>query len=616
MCGIAGILARDGRRVGVEDIDSMVSTMRHRGPDARGARVYDSWAGLGHARLSILDLRPEANQPFETEDGELAITFNGEVFNYVELRSELEALGHCFRTNGDTEVVLRAYRQWGASAVDRFNGMWAFAILDRRRRQLFCSRDRFGIKPFVYARVGGRFIFASEVKALLAVAPELARPNFEEIWTLLRSTRRHWAAETCFAGVHRLKPAHNLLASAKGESVVRYWDYPVEADGDASLEQSAEELRTLLLDAIQLRMRSDVPVGSTLSSGLDSSSIVFLLRHFYHGEHDTFSASYDEGVSEAEAAREVSLSLGMRPNAVPAFSGDFLETLRKCVWHLESPSRTPAVIPLWNIMAAARERVTVMLEGQGADELLAGYAHQCFVPATLGRLDERRPWQALRELRGHIENLGPLTILLWAARTAFPSGQRVLTAWRGDSAVYAGPLRHGERIRNDDARPEIKDRLNAELRTQHEGQLVALLHYGDAISMAHSIESRLPFMDYRLVEFTFRVPGRLKMRDGLGKWLLRYAVRNDVPDRIRLNRRKLGFVTPIGQWFRDAPEKTVYPILLSDSCRRRGIFSPARLEAALERHRHGRADLSNQIFRWLTTELWFQLFIDGSAAPL
>jgi asparagine synthase (glutamine-hydrolysing) len=617
MCGIAGIFdMRSGVATELDTIERMVATLHHRGPDARGARVYDGGrCGLGHARLSILDLSPEANQPFESDDGQLSITYNGEIFNFVELKEELEAKGHRFRTTCDTEVLLHAYDEWGDDAVNRLNGMWAFAILDRRRGRLFCSRDRFGIKPFAYARHRGRFIFGSEIKAILAAEPELARPDWTSLSMLLRSSEGYRLTESCFENVFRIPPAHNLVVTADGIEIKRYWDYPVESDPPLTMEEAAEEVHALLLDAIRIRMRSDVPVGSTVSGGVDSSSVVCLLRTFYEGPHETFTASYP-GFEDDEAGKAGALSrqLGMSPNPVPALVESFLDLMQNVVRHVEGPNREPSVLPLWNIMKTARKKVTCLLEGQGADELLAGYPHRTFVPLMLDHFAAGRPGQALKELRCQSEIIGKKDVLLWAARTAFPRGQALFTRMRGDAYVLSGEFKSvasGPTDR-DDPPPPIRGHLNRELREEHEGSLVPLLHHGDAMSMAHSVESRLPFMDVRLVEAVFRMPGELKVQNGLGKAVLRRAVHDVVPHELLYAKRKLGFFTPLSRWFRDEVEQTVYPVLLSDRCLKRGIFDADHLRKAIERHRAGQVDLSNYIFRWIGTELWFREFIDAS----
>lgn len=614
MCGIAGVFQLQSTDpIDRSRLDAMATALHHRGPDARGVATYGG-AGLVHTRLSIIDLSSHSNQPFESEDGRFSISYNGEIFNFVELRKDLEALGHRFRTPGDTEVLLHAYEEWGGECVTRLNGMWAFAILDRRRDELFCSRDRFGIKPFVYSLSPKRFTFASETKALLAFDPALARPDYSSLSMILRSASGYRMEETCFEGIKRLPPAHNMLVRRDSVEIRRYWDYPTETDHSIGFDEASEELRALLRDAVRIRMRSDVPVGSTLSSGVDSSAVVCMVRDvFKEGHHDTFTASYPgEAFDESERAARLALDLGMSPHRVPAIPGDFLECLERCVWHLEGPIRSPAVLPLWNIHRLARTRVTVVLEGQGADELLAGYPHPSFVPAIRQLVRSGRATQAARELRRQIGTLGIKPVALFGARALFPWAQGVFTRMRGDSLVYAGALAAAKpqptgRIQ---AAPPMDDLLNHELRSQHEGGLVNLLHYGDAISMAHSLESRLPFMDYRLVEFAFRLPGHFKLRDGYGKAVLRKAIENDVPHDIVWKRSKLAFRTPVARWFRERPEETVYPVLKSERCRKRGLFDPRALDAALEKHRSGRVDLSHIIYRWLMTELWFQRFID------
>lgn len=627
MCGIAGIFELDasGRAVGAVadavhteqsplavELYKMLDTMPYRGPDARGTDLCGGRAGLGHLRLSILDLRPESNQPFAIDDGEFTVTFNGEIFNYVELRAELEAAGHTFRTASDTEVLVRAYAQWGPACVSRFNGMWAFAIYDRGRDELFCSRDRFGIKPLNYAVHGGRLLFASEIKAILAVAPELARPNYDSLSRLLRASIGARLEETCFAGIKRLLPAHNLIASRRGVRIERYWDYPTEVDSRISTADAAEGLRSHLIDSLRLRMRSDVPVGITLSGGVDSSSIACLLRTFCGEPLQTFTASFPgEAFDEAPAAARLAHKLGLHANAVPVEASELLPKLRQIIRHLEAPIHTPAVLPLWSIMETARRKVTVLLEGQGADELLAGY-YTNFATAVTDHFAHGRLRSAAEELGWELRRVGPRRALLLAGRAAGPLwSHRLFRQLRGDEGVYRGPLAAGPADEPPlPDRPPIADRLNASLRHQHEGRLVDLLHYGDMISMAHSIESRLPFLDHRLVEFCFRLPGALKYRQGHGKAILKQAVRGDVPAEVLDNRRKLGFVVPIARWFREQPAATIEPVLLAERCRTRSLFDERRLRQALESHRAGRVDLSNNIYRWIMTELWFEEFID------
>ena len=618
MCGIAGLFSLDrGMSLDVPLVERMLDTMPYRGPDASGVQIIPA-GGLGHRRLSILDLRPESNQPFALEDDSLSITYNGEIFNYIEIREELESLGHCFRTTSDTEVVLRAYRQWGRDAVKRFNGMWAFAIYDRDQDALFCSRDRFGIKPFYYAvdrttGGGGRFIFASEIKAMLAASPSLAEPDFDSLSLMLRSQITCERDDTFFAEIKRLPPAQNLWVDRDGLRFNTYWEYPTEGDGPSDADAAAEQLAEILSDALRIRMRSDVPVGNTLSGGVDSSALACMLREFYQQPHETFTASYPGmPFDEAPIAAQLSQDLGMNSNLVPATTTEFIDTLKRCVFHMDSPVHTPAVLPLWNIMEAMRKKVVVAIEGQGADELFGGYATQVFPSAFADRLAGGHLVDGARELLAHRSHWGSGQTAAWSARRSIPGSHAILRRIRGDEAVYAGPLANGPANWTPETPPpKFKDRVTQLLYSQHTGGLRALLHYGDSISMAHSIESRLPFMDYRLVEFGFRLPGHLKFRNAHGKAVLKDAVRPFVPARIVDTRGKLGFVTPISKWFRDQAGEIVHPVLRDERCRARGLFDSKQIDRALDQHASGRFDVSNHIFRWISTELWFQEFIDA-----
>ena len=613
MCGIAGIYNQtSGQPVMEQELAAMLHTMPHRGPDASGIWRGARGIGLAHVRLAIIDLRPESNQPFASSDGDIVMTYNGEIFNYLELRQELKDLGHQFRTNSDTEVLLTAYRQWGQDVCRRLNGMWAFAIYDRRKDLLFCSRDRFGIKPFYYAMIDGRLIFASEVKALLAISRKLAVIDPGAVSKLMRASIAGHVPEHFCRGVRRLPAAHNMIVERSGNPLLkRYWDYPATIDRSISFEAACERFRELLLDSIRLRMRSDVPVGTTLSGGVDSSTIVCLLRTFYNGEHQAFTAEfkgteYDESVAAGHLASRLELT----HHRIASLPFDFLGTLTRIVHHMDGPTQCSATVPLWNIMRSMRGRIVVALEGQGADELLGGYYRQA--PAAVFDAVRAGHWrQAGRHLQWLVRHSSPLRAGLELTRAIMPSSHLTWRLLRGDESVYSGCLAKGPDKHADrgDA-PIYPESIANELRRNHEGGLSTLLHYGDVISMAHSMESRLPFMDYRLVEFVFSLPGEFKIRDGSGKVLLKEAVRGLVPEFIIDNPYKLGFVVPIREWFRDQPDETIYPVLLSDRCRQRGLFEPKALERALRRHVSGRVDLSSQIFRWLTLELWCQELFD------
>ncbi|HJT95379.1 MAG TPA: asparagine synthase C-terminal domain-containing protein, partial [Mycobacterium sp.] len=407
--------------------------------------------------------------------------------------------------------------------------------------------------------------------------------------------------------------AHNMLVRRTGPARIwRYWDYPDEPLA-LGPEAAAESVRELLADSVRLRLRSDVPVGTSLSAGLDSATIACLVRTVHGGEHLTFTASFPgERFDEAPRAAALATSLGMDPFSVPVEPKAILPLLGKVVHHLDAPTQCPAVVPLWNIMQAMSGKVVVALDGQGSDELFGGYIDRVFGYSILDSLRERRLRQAAGDLRQHVQTWGWWTTLSWSARDLVPASHRWYRRVRQDEAVYVGPLRGGPDdlpVRADARLPD--NAVNRVLRSQHEGGLRTLLQYGDAMSMAHSIEVRMPYLDYRLVELGFRLQGSLKVNGAQGKVVLRNAVDDIVPEDIVGIRRKLGFATPLARWFREFRDELVEPVLFDETCRQRGLLDPARLRQSVDRHMSGQVDLSSQIFRWITAELWFRQFIDA-----
>lgn len=616
MCGIAGLFKFDHAEITATQIRTMVDTLQHRGPDASAVYVSRN-IGLGHTRLAILDLVPESNQPFRSRDGRYILTYNGEIFNYLELRQELEQLGTIFRTHSDTEVLLEAFIRWGPECVKKFNGMWAFAICDTQDGTLFCSRDRFGIKPFVYAVHDGFFVFASEAKAILELFPELRKPNYRSLAICLRQSLTAGLEETCFSGIKRLEPSHSLLVSKQGLKTEKYWEYPHEVNYQIAQSEAEAEIARLLSDSVRIRMRSDVPLGLTLSSGVDSTATAHLMREHSDLPIASFTSRYESKYqSEVATAESTSKALELNFCPVTCNGEDFIPLLRQVVRHIETPHFSSAMLPLWNIMSEAAPRVKVMLEGQGADELFAGYLTIYYGHAAKEALRQFNLVRFFSQIMGayrvtHQHPLGSFystTSLL--IRTFIPQSHKWIRRFgRGDESIYIGELRDVP----DHFHPVEKrfaDRLNRRLVTAHHIELVDLLHYGDAISMAHGIESRLPFMDYRLVEYAFQLPAHFKIINGKGKDILRRALRGIVPDTILQNQNKLGFVTPVSMWLRDAPEQNIYPILFTQKFADRGIFDIPKMKKLVSKHVAGKRDYGQLIFRWLTCELWFQEFID------
>jgi asparagine synthase (glutamine-hydrolysing) len=611
VCGIAGRVSLDGAPASPELVATMIATIRHRGPDGE-SYWSDEHAQLGHARLAIIDLTAAADQPMPNEDGSLRLVYNGEIYNYVELADELRARGHVFRSRTDSEVILHAYEEWGEECLAHFNGMWAFALWDARRRRLFCARDRMGVKPFYYARRGGDLLFASEIKALLSVMPELRRPSMPWLRHLLVAGRLDDADDaTAFADVRQLPAAHWLRLDERGLGVERYWAY---APGRHDYARPVETFRGLLEDSVRLRLRSDVPIGTCLSGGLDSSAIVGLTSRRV-GQVHTFSAVYPgTDADESRFVHVVNAAYDAAAHLVEPRGEDLPSIFPKIAWHQDEPTAGPGLYSQWHVMARAHGQVKVLLDGQGADELLAGY-HD-YLPAFLStlldralKLDSGSLARLLREYPRVSATAGrPLAVAMLRPFAPAPL-ERLHRRWLdADATVDVHPdLRaaHG----NGTARlPRTLEAqlLEATTRTS----LPALLHYEDRNSMAFGIEARVPFLDYRLVEFCLGLPVELKIHRGETKYLLRRALGDVLPAPVLNRRDKKGYPTPAATWLRSVAKEWSREILLDDRTRRRGILDMASVERKLAEHADGRRDWSWPIWRWLSVEHWFRQTID------
>jgi asparagine synthase (glutamine-hydrolysing) len=623
MCGIASIINLEfGNQLDnvSERIAGMVEVMRYRGPDAKGTFIDKTLGALGHARLSIIATSAESDQPFHATHGRTCIVFNGEIYNYIELKKELETqFGVQFRTKSDTEVLLAAYDVWGDECVSRFNGMWAFVIFDFAKKRVFCSRDRFGVKPFLYAVDSKHVYVGSEAKAILHAKPAFRKPNFRALSLLLRASVGGENLETCFEGVLRLAPGHNLIVENGKIQIKRYWDYPNPDEVNASAfsyDEGAEKLLGLLQDAIRLRLRSDVPVGFTLSGGIDSSAIVMLAGSMNSDRFKAYTATYEHPnyrSDESKTATAIAKKAGLEHIPVLLTAEDLLPIMSKMVHHLESPHAAMPIIPYWKIMERASKDIKVVLEGQGADELLGGYASTIAFPAFIDGLLQGRFHDCFGVMKHGLKgSYGSPAINFFAMmiRSMLPVLHRSFRILRGDESVYQNELAQDNCDRPAHNNWKNLDRVNATLRRQHENGLVNLLQYGDAIPMAHSIEGRLPFMDYRIVEFVMKLPGHYKFRNAFSKSILRKSLDGILPNEMLASREKRGFDSPVGVWFAESLEKTIKPILFSQACKQRGIFDTNRIDKLLEKHRSGSRELTSQIFRWTATELWFQEFID------
>jgi asparagine synthase (glutamine-hydrolysing) len=621
MCGIAGILDFERGPVREAEVARMCGAIVHRGPDGAGVYVAPS-VGLGMRRLSIIDL-VTGDQPVGNEDGTVQVVFNGEIYNYRELRRGLVDRGHRFRTMGDTEVLVHLYEERGARLVDELRGMFAFALWDTRRQRLLLARDRLGIKPLYYAVHGRRLLFASELKSLLTVRGFDRRINWASFSRLLASLTTP-AAESILEGVHKLPPGHRLQAEpGRGLVVERYWDVcfdPIEGRSESDL---VEELRGLLEDSVRSHLVSDVPVGAFLSGGIDSSGVVEQMTRAAQGPVKTFSIGFaDADFSETAAARLVASRFGTEHHERILDAG-IVDVIEAVAFHLDEPFGDSSAIPTYAVSQLASKHVKVVLSGDGGDELFAGYDR--YVVERRERMFRHVPPRARRALRALAQHLPPFVRgrrLL--EHVLLPDDQRYL-----DAATLFGPPEQEALLR-----PELRALVAAQdpwreerrhLARRHGDWLNALQYLDltgylpqdvltkvDRMSMAHSLEVRVPLLDHRLVEFAATLPRSMKLRGGTTKYLLKRALRGRVPDAI-LARPKRGFAIPLGRWFRGAWRDFAHDLLLSPGSRARDVFEPRALERLLGALPTSDA-LGLKIWTVLSFELWCRAFLSDTAA--
>jgi asparagine synthase (glutamine-hydrolysing) len=614
MCAICGRFSFDGRSVNRGDVEAMQRLMTHRGPDGSGIFLAGP-VGLGHRRLSIIDLEG-GGQPISNEDGTVTVVFNGEIYNFQQLRKELQARGHKLTTRSDTEVIVHLYEELGAECVQRFRGMFAFALWDARKRRLLLARDRLGVKPLYYARTPTCLLFASEIKSLLS-SPDLS-PEVDA-----RGLRRYLAYRhtygngTLFKGVRQLPPGHYLLADEQGVAVRRYWNVPpqqVEESGN----DGAEQFLSVLEEAVKLRMISDVPIGSFLSGGIDSSAITALMAR----QTDlvrTFSIGFvPDQENELGWARLVAERCGTEHHEFIVGSEDYFALLQKLVWHHDEPLTFPASIPLYLLSRASKRLATVMLAGEGSDEILAGYGTNVRT-YWLARIFSKIP-DSLRQslarvpLPGRAKKIADRVAL---DENALISGSFQIAAHH----QIAGACRMELPLGDDDDEDLIQevglpDRtgsfLDKLLYFQLKTYLVALLMKQDKMSMAASIETRVPFLDHQLVELAFSLPDRCKVHWGNGKHLLKQVCRGLLPEQV-IHRPKRGFPVPIDQWFRQ-PGSPFIEILLQPETLRDGFLDDDFVRARVDRFRAGDR-ISVELWAMLNLELWRREFMVRKTIP-
>ena len=624
MCGIAGRFNFDAAHpVDRAQLVAMTDAVAHRGPDA-GGYYLDGGIGLGHRRLSIIDLAT-GDQPLGNEDGSIQVIFNGEIYNFAEVRHELLAHGHRFRTNSDTEVIAHGYEQWGEHCVDRFRGMFAFAVWDARTRRLMLARDRLGVKPLYYAEVPGGLVFGSEIKSLLEdpqVPREWRADALDAYLTLLYIP----APDTIYRGIHKLPPAHVLIAERGQVRLAKYWDLEFTGEHDGRSEEDyLEELDAHLREAVQLRMISDVPLGAFLSGGIDSSTVVAYMVDASDKPPVTISVGFEhQGFDEVAHAETVARHLGCDFHALTA-NPRVEELLPKLAWHFDEPFADSSAVPTYYVSKAARELVTVALSGDGGDELWAGYTRHRVehweqrVRGALGPAARAAGWlgQALplsvkgaRSLR-HLAANPDQAYALKHAYGMFEADAK--------SQLYSGDFRR--QVNGYDALAIFRDAYHAcgssdpldrsmyvDARTY---MIDDVLTKVDRMSMAVSLEAREPLLDHKLLEFAARVPSSLKLKDGQSKYLLRRVLDKRVPRSI-VERKKGGFAAPIGEWLRGPLAPMAESLLLDARFRDRGLFNQREVSRLWDEHRSGRGDHRHRLWQLIMLELWFRQSVDGN----
>jgi asparagine synthase (glutamine-hydrolysing) len=620
MCGIAGLLSLSGKPVFEEEVQAMCDAMAHRGPNDDGYYASADTV-LGMRRLSIIDL-DGGHQPVHNEDKSVWVVFNGEIYNFKSLRALLEGQGHRFYTDTDTEVIVHLYEQYGEACVEKMRGMFAFAVWDQRRKTLLIARDRLGIKPLFYTIADGRLAFGSELKVLLQL-PEVERRLSWSSVNYLFSAMCTPSSESIVEGIHKLKPGHILTASARhGVRVRQYWDVEFDPDYGKSEQYFVERLRDLLEESVRLRLIADVPLGAFLSGGIDSSAVVATMARISSGPVKTFSIGFqDQDYNELDYARQVARKFGTDHHEL-VVDPNVLGVIDDLAWFLDEPFGDSSAIPTYMVSKLAAEHVTVVLSGDGGDELFAGYDR--YLVEQRERKVEKIP-SPLRQAAGLVGRVMPegMKGRNFLRHLAYDGANRYFDAnilfREAEKASLFEPDAYQE-IHKDDPRSVWRSFLqNGKTHWLSSLQYMDIKNYlpndiltkVDRMSMAHSIEARVPLLDHKFVEFAATIPPELKLKGKTTKYIFKKAMEGILPNEI-LYRPKRGFAIPLGRWFRGQLSLYVRDLLLSRKSLGRGLFKKSYIERLIELNDRGRP-MDLQLWTLITFELWCRRFIDESA---
>jgi asparagine synthase (glutamine-hydrolysing) len=608
----------------------MRDVITHRGPDEAGIFI-DGRIALGHRRLSIVDVAT-GHQPMTNEDGRLQITYNGEIYNHSDYRTELEERGHVYNTHCDTETIIHLYEEHGPRCVEYLRGMFAFAIWDGRKQELFIARDRLGVKPLYYAHTDdGSLYFASEIKAIFQSGAVKAELNFKALPDYL-ANHAPSGEDTLYRGVKRLLPGHSLIWRDGDIEITKYWDVSFQKIQDDKRSDSdfiaewAEMFRT----SVRLRLMADVPLGMFLSGGIDSSAIAAVMSSMVDEPIKTFSVAFAEReANELEYARIVARAYKTNHHEVVVSPEEFFQALPRLVWHEDEPLAHPSSVALYFVSLLASQHVKVVLTGEGSDELLAGYGRyrKTILNLSLGKIYRSfTPTIVRKAVKGGVKGLPASRMRQKLLRSFLSVTPDIESIYFDNFAVFPLAMQSGlltaeareqigaldpyagvrEALEQTDARSLLDRLLYADIKTY----LHELLMKQDQMSMATSLESRVPFLDHKLVEFTCSLPERLKLRGGTTKYILREAMKGVLPEAI-LSRSKMGFPVPIGAWFRGAYKSIIDEYVLGDRAVARRIFNPEFVKSIVARHQSGNENHDERLWALVNFEIWQRQFFDG-----
>lgn len=626
MCGIVGVYYKTNVPIGANLLKSMGDTLHHRGPDDEGMFI-DQRIGLFHKRLSIIDLA-SGHQPMT--DGDHTIIFNGEIYNYIELRQELVQKGHLFKTHSDTEVILKMYREYGEAAIGLLNGMFAFLLYDKAQQKLIAARDHFGIKPLYVYRDEQKMLFASEIKAILA-HPEIEAALNQDALNEYLTFQFLLGEKTLFRDISKVLPGHYFTVDLRTAEarLIKYWEPNFKVDTHHTLEYFIYETQRLLEDTVKIQLRSDVPLGAYLSGGVDSSIVSILASKYIPGELKTFTGAFREGkeYDETPYAKIVADHCQAKMYQVFPTDLDFIELLPKLIYHMDEPVVGPGLFPQYMVSRLAADNVKVVLGGQGGDEIFGGYTRyvvayleQALKGAIYETNDEGEHVVSLQSIVPNLPYLKqyvPLMRHFWKKETFEDMDRRYFHLIdRSESALelYTADFRKQynreaifQQFQEVFNHPDTLSYYNKMTHFDMFGSLPGLLHVEDRVSMAVSLESRVPLLDRRIVDLVASMPVNMKFNGGEMKYILKKAAKNILPRQILERKDKMGFPVPLHLWAKNGAADFIKDILLSRACRERGIFDMKKMESLIEEERA----FGRTLWGGLCIELWFQQFIDS-----